>query len=106
MAAAAKLSALALAALFVSRVGAQPGTNNVTDKPLDCAVRAAARRMLERQGFTVVEARHGADALLVWQERRAANSLKASNMTPSRSGGGTCGMKGRKVGQTSEKVDE
>jgi hypothetical protein len=43
---------------------------------------------------------------MLWQERRAANSLKASNMTPSRSGGGTCGMKGRKVGQTSEKVDE
>jgi CheY-like chemotaxis protein len=32
------------------------------------AVRVALRRMLERAGFVVVEARHGADALLRWNE--------------------------------------
>jgi CheY-like chemotaxis protein len=35
-------------------------------------VRAAARRVLERHGHAVVEARHGADALLVWAEHRDA----------------------------------
>ncbi len=37
----------------------------------ESAVRNAARRMLERRGYTVFEARHGADGLLVWRERRA-----------------------------------
>ena len=36
----------------------------------ESAVRSAARRMLERRGYTVIEARHGADALLVWRDRR------------------------------------
>ena len=36
------------------------------------AVRAAARRLLERRGYTVREARHGADALLTWREHREA----------------------------------
>jgi CheY-like chemotaxis protein len=31
-------------------------------------VRAPARRMLERHGYAVLEARHGADALLLWRE--------------------------------------
>jgi PAS domain S-box-containing protein len=35
----------------------------------ESAVRAAARRMLERQGFTVLEARHGSDAVLLWRDR-------------------------------------
>ncbi len=33
------------------------------------AVRRTARRVLERHGYRVFEARHGADALLVWDER-------------------------------------
>ncbi|GLC25173.1 hypothetical protein rosag_16860 [Roseisolibacter agri] len=36
------------------------------------AVRAAARRLLERRGYVVLEAQHGADALLVWREHRHA----------------------------------
>ncbi len=36
----------------------------------ESAVRAAARRMLERQGFTILEARHGSDALHLWRDRR------------------------------------
>jgi CheY-like chemotaxis protein len=31
-------------------------------------VRGTARRMLERRGYQVLEARHGGDALLVWQQ--------------------------------------
>jgi signal transduction histidine kinase len=34
-------------------------------------VRSAARRMLERRGHIVLEARHGGDALLMWRDRRA-----------------------------------
>jgi CheY-like chemotaxis protein len=37
----------------------------------EAPVRAAARRILERRGHTVLEARHGADALLVWAEHHA-----------------------------------
>jgi CheY-like chemotaxis protein len=34
----------------------------------EAAVRITTRRVLERHGFAVLEARHGADALLVWRE--------------------------------------
>jgi CheY-like chemotaxis protein len=37
----------------------------------EAPVRATARRMLERRGHTVLEARHGADALLVWEDHHA-----------------------------------
>ena len=38
----------------------------------EAPVRATARRILERRGCTVLEARHGADALLVWAEHGAS----------------------------------
>ena len=34
-------------------------------------VRTMARRILERRGFTVLEARHGADALQIWRAQRS-----------------------------------
>lgn len=34
------------------------------------AVREAARRMLKRRGYRVLEARHGADGLMTWREHR------------------------------------
>jgi PAS domain S-box-containing protein len=37
----------------------------------EAPVRVAMRRMLERRGCAVLEARHGADALLVWRAHRA-----------------------------------
>ncbi|GLC25830.1 histidine kinase [Roseisolibacter agri] len=37
----------------------------------ETAVRATTRRVLERQGYTVLEARHGADALMLWQAHHA-----------------------------------
>lgn len=37
----------------------------------ETAVRAAARRMLERRGYVVLEARHGIDALDVWRAHGA-----------------------------------
>jgi CheY-like chemotaxis protein len=36
----------------------------------EAAVRATARRILERHGYAVLEARHGADALLLWRAHR------------------------------------
>jgi PAS domain S-box-containing protein len=39
----------------------------------EAAVRNVARRILERAGYTVYEARHGADALLVWNETGGAS---------------------------------
>jgi signal transduction histidine kinase len=38
----------------------------------EAAVRASARRLLERRGYSVLEARHGADALLIWRQYRDA----------------------------------
>jgi two-component system cell cycle sensor histidine kinase/response regulator CckA len=37
----------------------------------EAPVRATTRRMLERCGFVVVEARHGRDALALWDEHAA-----------------------------------
>ncbi|AHG93833.1 PAS sensor protein (plasmid) [Gemmatirosa kalamazoonensis] len=37
----------------------------------EASVRLTTRRVLERHGFAVLEARHGADALLVWREHGA-----------------------------------
>jgi two-component system, cell cycle sensor histidine kinase and response regulator CckA len=37
----------------------------------EAAVRVTTRRLLERRGYEVLEARHGADALHVWREHRA-----------------------------------
>ncbi|MBL0938479.1 MAG: PAS domain-containing protein [Gemmatimonadaceae bacterium] len=51
------------------------------------AVRAAARRMLERQGHVVLEARHGADALLVWRERRVGIDLVVTDLRMPEMGG-------------------
>jgi PAS domain S-box-containing protein len=37
----------------------------------EAPVRGAARRMLERRGHVVIEARHGVEALALWQQHRA-----------------------------------
>ena len=41
----------------------------------EAAVRESVRRILERAGYTVIEARHGADALLLWREHREQIAL-------------------------------
>ena len=53
----------------------------------ESAVRSAARRMLERQGHTVLEARHGADALLVWQDHRHRIDLVVTDLRMPEMGG-------------------
>ena len=37
----------------------------------EAPVRSAARRMLEKSGYTVIEAKHAEDALMLWRERPA-----------------------------------
>jgi len=46
------------------------GSETVLVAEDESAVRESVRRILERAGYTVIEARHGADALLLWRERR------------------------------------
>ena len=44
------------------------------------AVRESVRRILERAGYTVIEARHGADALLLWRERKDEIALVLTDL--------------------------
>jgi PAS domain S-box-containing protein len=44
------------------------------------AVRESLRRILERAGYGVIEARHGADALLLWRERRDEIALVLTDL--------------------------
>ncbi|MDB4889850.1 MAG: domain S-box protein [Gemmatimonadetes bacterium] len=53
----------------------------------EVAVRRSVRRMLERTGYTVLEARHGADALLVWHEHKAAIDLLITDLRMPELGG-------------------
>ena len=53
----------------------------------EVAVRRSVRRILEREGYTVLEARHGADALLVWHEHEAAIDLLITDLRMPELGG-------------------
>jgi CheY-like chemotaxis protein len=46
----------------------------------EAAVRSTARRTLERSGYQVLEARHGADALLVWSRARDSIDLVVTDV--------------------------
>ncbi len=43
--------------------------------------------MLERQGYAVLEARHGADALLAWEKHRAAIDVVVTDLRMPEMGG-------------------
>jgi PAS domain S-box-containing protein len=51
------------------------------------AVRAIARRMLERGGYEVFEARHGRDALLLWRAYRDSIAVVVSDLRMPEMGG-------------------
>ena len=51
------------------------------------AVRAVARRMLEKNGYTVLEARHGKDALLNFQQHEGTINLLLTDMVMPEMGG-------------------
>jgi len=54
----------------------------------EMAVRRTARRVLERHGYRVLEARHGADALLVWDECDGAVDVVLTDLRMPELGGG------------------
>ena len=60
--------------------GAPSGTETVLVAEDEAAVRESIRRILERAGYTVIEARHGADALLLWRERRDEIALVLTDL--------------------------
>ena len=53
----------------------------------EAAVRATARRILERHGYAVLEARHGADALLLWRAHRAEVTAVVTDLRMPEMGG-------------------
>ncbi len=57
-------------AAFAQRVASTPEAHAATVLLVEdeAPLRTTVRRMLERRGYTVLECRHGGDALLVWRE--------------------------------------
>jgi two-component system cell cycle sensor histidine kinase/response regulator CckA len=53
----------------------------------EAAVRSSARRLLERQGYTVLEARHGADALRIVEESGRQIDLVVTDLVMPEMGG-------------------
>jgi CheY-like chemotaxis protein len=53
----------------------------------EAAVRSSARRLLERQGYTVLEARHGADALRLVEESGRPIDLVVTDLVMPEMGG-------------------
>ena len=56
------------------------GTETVLVAEDESAVRESVRRILERAGYRVIGARHGADALLLWRERRDEIALVLTDL--------------------------
>ena len=56
------------------------GTETVLVAEDEAAVRESVRRILERAGYSVIEARHGADALLLWRERQDQIALVLTDL--------------------------
>jgi PAS domain S-box-containing protein len=56
----------------------------VEDEPL---VRSSTRRVLERLGYRVIEAQHGAEALVMWEARRAEIDLVLTDVMMPELGG-------------------
>jgi hypothetical protein len=67
--------------------GARRGSGTILLVDDEVAVRRSVRRMLERAGYTVLEARHGADALLVWREHSGEIDLLLTDMRMPELGG-------------------
>ncbi|HEU5170563.1 MAG TPA: PAS domain S-box protein [Gemmatimonadales bacterium] len=77
----------AVAPLAPARPATPRGQETILLVEDETAVRASARRVLEHHGYSVIEARHGADALLVWRERRAEIDLVLSDVRMPEMGG-------------------
>ena len=73
-----------------ARPGAAPSARTSATVLLvedETAVRITARRVLERHGYTVLEARHGRDAALVWQDRAAGIDVVVTDVRMPEMGG-------------------
>ena len=71
----------------VERRSLPAGTETLLLVEDETAVRASTRRLLERQGYTVVEARHGADALRIFEERTRRIDLVLTDLVMPEMGG-------------------
>jgi two-component system, cell cycle sensor histidine kinase and response regulator CckA len=63
------------------------GTETILIVEDEMSVRLSVRRILERVGYQVLEARHGTDALKLWRERRAEIALVLSDVIMPEMGG-------------------
>ncbi len=63
------------------------GTETILLVEDESAVRSSLKRLLEHYGYRVIEARHGADALIVWKARRAEIDLVLSDVRMPELGG-------------------
>jgi signal transduction histidine kinase len=69
------------------RRGLPGGTETLLLVEDEAAVRSSARRLLERHGYTVVEARHGADALRIVEEGSRQIDLVITDLVMPEMGG-------------------
>jgi two-component system, cell cycle sensor histidine kinase and response regulator CckA len=63
------------------------GTETILVVEDESAVRLSVRRILERAGYAVLEARHGGDALRLWRERKGEVALVLSDVMMPEMGG-------------------
>jgi CheY-like chemotaxis protein len=77
----------AAAAGPTDRRGFPGGTETLLLVEDEAAVRSSARRLLERHGYTVIEARHGADALRIVEAGERAVDLVITDVVMPEMGG-------------------
>jgi PAS domain S-box-containing protein len=75
------------AAAVVSHAAGDPARGTVLLVEDETPVRITARRILERHGYAVLEARHGAEALVLWRAHRAEITAVVTDLRMPEMGG-------------------